>query len=185
MVFRHQQQRSMAMVSTAAAIILVGSSAVWLYQTVASYGWEGTLRYIWEGDPYSGKVRKYLDTLQRVKDSLDKENTMLSILEEGLERAKLDSIDAANCNSVRRQWEANLPGILDLQLQLAKLSHDLDKRAAEIDQVPGEDVADIRSQKKSLSRRVVLLMERTDILIRFFERSKVIEQGDEKANELP
>jgi len=154
------------------AAVLIGASAYWIYQSVTAYGWEGTLRLIWEGDPYPNRVRGYLDILEDVEKLLDKENTMISSLEEGLERAKLDSIHNEDPSAILRLWESNMAGLLDLQKQLGQLSYDLDKWASKVDSVPGEDEADVRKKKRKLSKRVVRLMERTDLLIKFYDSAK-------------
>jgi hypothetical protein len=59
-------------------------------------------------------------------------------------------------------------------MQLAKLSYELDQRAAKVDQVilSDEDHVDIKLRKKALSKRIVRLMERTDRLILFYQKAK-------------
>lgn len=169
----HERPSLVSVASATTAVVLIGTSSYWLYQCVSDYGWEGTLRYIWEGDPYPDQIRLYLDSLDDVERSLGHEATLLSSLEEGLERARLDSIDDSSPSSILKMWESNTP-IQDLQMQLAKLSYELDQRAAKVDQVilSDEDHVDIKLRKKALSKRIVRLMERTDRLILFYQKAK-------------
>jgi hypothetical protein len=38
--------------------------SIWLYQSVKNHGWEGTLRYIWEGEYYPEDIRSALELLE-------------------------------------------------------------------------------------------------------------------------
>ena len=151
----------------AAAISLLGVSSYWFYQFVQMHGWNGTIRYIWEGDPLPREIRDLVDILQAVSHSLDMIDVDIVILEEGLERARLDNIDGTNPADILQHWRTNLHHTAqDIRKKLAQVSFDLDVMASEIDQIPAKE--EVRLQKKELSRRTVLLMARADKLIEFF-----------------
>jgi hypothetical protein len=175
MLWAHEHDRpslfSMATATTAA--VLIGTSSYWIYQCVSEYGLDGALRYVWEGDPYSEKIRAYLDALDDVERSLEHEVTLLCSLEEGLERARLDCIDDSSPGLILRTWESNCP-IKDLQMQLAKLSYELDQYASRVDQLTlsEEDHANVKQRKKAQSKRIVRFMERTDHLVSFYQKAK-------------
>lgn len=150
--------------------LLVGGSLYYTLNLVSMYGWEGALNYVWEGDPYPN-LRDYLRALDVAGKSIDDETRILDSLEEALERAKLDSVEGYMASSVLILWERNASQ-LNLHKQLARLSDALDKLAAKIDRIPGEEKANIRSRKKIFSRRMVKLMERTDRLIGFYDSAR-------------
>jgi hypothetical protein len=174
-MWAHQHERpslfSVATVTT--AVVLIATSSYWIYQCVSEYGVDGTMRYIWEGDPYPEKIRVYLDALDDVERSLEHEVTLLCSLEEGLERAGLDCIDDSSPASILKIWESNCP-IQDLQMQLAKLSYELDQYASRVDQLilSDADHANIKERKKAQSKRIVRFMERTDCLVSFYQKAK-------------
>ena len=173
--YRDDNERSVGRLVTASAFVLIsGGLAIGFAQLVSRYGWNGALNYVWEGDPYPN-LRDHLNALNRVEKTLDKEDRQLNRLEEALERARLDSIDDAaadNDASIHAQWEANVKK--DLHKQLARLSYDLDRWAAQIDEIPGIEQGNVnlKLQKKSLSTKVVRLMERADVLIAFHDQVK-------------
>lgn len=159
-----------------------------LYQLIQRYGVNGALRYIWEGDPYSLEIRTCIDTLDKVNHLKKKLSNKVSQLEESFERAKLDSIDYnAPSNNVIQLWKKYLPKSMqtknssddNLRQRLALLSHDADKLAAMVDQVlassssrePIHILVDIRQRKKIASNEIVLLMERIDKLIDYFQKA--------------
>lgn len=151
----------------AISISLLGISSYWFYQCIQAYGWNGTIRYIWEGDPLSQEIRQFFDIIKAVSQSLDEQNTEISTLEEALERARLDTIDDMNPAVILHHWRANLHHTAhDIRKDLAKISFDLDVLASKIDQIPSKQ--EVRPQKKELSSRTVLLMTRADRLIAFF-----------------
>ena len=151
----------------ATTISLLGLSSYWFYQCIQAYGWHGTIRYIWEGDPLPQEVRQFVDVIKAVSQALDEHNTEISILEEALERARLDTIDDMNPVAVLQYWREDLHHTTyDLRKDLARISFDLDVLASKIDQIPGKE--EVRPQKKVLSSRTVLLMTRTDRLLVFF-----------------
>jgi hypothetical protein len=181
-------------------IILVAATAAsaaasfWLYKSVTSYGWEGTLRYVWEGDPYTPQVREYIDILDRVDDSRLHQESLIWTIEEALERARLDSVDDSETSSSPKSatdklsttneivllWMSNFEtvGRGDLEKNLAHLSTVLDKLAAQVDGVlvGAKDGADssqtwteLKRRKKLLSKQLVLAMERADALLASFQ----------------
>ena len=153
-------------VVTATAVI--STSLFWLYPVVQEHGWNGVLSYVWEGDPHPPHIRERKHTLKSIAAKLERKEKTLSGMEEGLERASLDSIDGAHSRILRKMWEENIPG-RDLRKSLALLSHDLDQLAAQIDQVISTE--EIRNKKKEMSNRVVRMMERTDVLISFYNHA--------------
>jgi hypothetical protein len=151
----------------AVTVSLLGFSTYWLYKRVQSYGWNGTIRYIWEGDPLPQEIRQLVDVLQAVSQSLDKIEAAIFLLEEGLERARLDTVDGTSPANILQHWRTNLHHTKqEIRKDLAKMSFDLDVIASKIDQIPTKE--EVRQQKKELSSRTVLLMSRADQLIDFF-----------------
>lgn len=157
---------------TAVAAVL-GVSAYWFHSLVTQYGWQGALSYIWEGDPYPN-LRERLDQLDSVARKMRKPETLLTTLETALERAHLDSIDAADAAAVVATWQGNvLPNNnTDLRTRLGILSSDWDKLAAQVDGVTSDGSVVLKDAKKQLSQRLVKLMERTDVLIAFYKQGR-------------
>ena len=56
--------------------------------------------------------------------------------------------------------------------RLGLLSSDLDKLAAQVDGVVSEGSTVLKERKKVLSKRLVQLMERVDVLIAFFRKGR-------------
>jgi len=155
-----------------AGTALLGASTVWFSYLVHCYGVDGALRYIWEGDPNPENIREQMEKLSAAEKGLKKQIKTISTLEEGLQRARLDTIDDSDPSSLLTIWRRNLPANLqDLRTRLALLSADLDKIASIVDQglPPQEDGEEVRKRKKALSKRVVVVMERVDALIDFFK----------------
>ena len=162
---------SWASIATSVTMIaVVSASSYWMYQLVGAYGWDGALRYIWEGDPNPQNVRERIDTLRMINRKLDQKQKSLSSLQEGLERARLDSVDGSSTDEIRKLWEKNIPD-KDLRQKLALISYDLDQLAAKIDGVTAGDEDKIKQTKKTMSSRVVKLMEGADSLITAFNSS--------------
>ena len=167
-----QNRRSQAtgLLWNISAYTVVGLSSYWCYRLLRLYGWEGALRYIWEGDPLPHDVRKCINTLKNVSQGLGDQEEVILSMEEGLERARLDTIDESGQAAVLDCWRMSLPlAQRDIRGNLAKTSATLDKLASEIDQVPTND--SVRQEKKELSCRVVALMARVDVLIDFFKQA--------------
>jgi hypothetical protein len=137
---------------------------------VSLYGWEGALRYVWEGDHLPRDVRECIHALEAVSNGLEEHEAVILSLEEGLERARLETVDESSPDAILDAWRVNLPlSQQDIRGDLAKTSATLDKLAADIDQVPNKDT--VRQMKKDLSSRVVALMVRIDVLIDFFKQA--------------
>jgi hypothetical protein len=149
---------------TASALI---ATTYCVYQLVNEYGWEGTYYYVWDGDPHPPHLRDRMISLENIDNKLDKKEKVVSTLEEGLERASLDSVDGSDLAHIQKLWQKNVTK--DLRQTLNLLSYDLDELAAKVDQVIAGDVAEIKTKKKDLSTRAVQLMERADALIRVYK----------------
>jgi hypothetical protein len=143
---------SVAVAGTAMIIVLVSGSLLYgAAKLVADYGWQGALRYIWEGDPYPSHVRQYLEDLQEMDTTLNHEEIKtLNKLEECLQRAKLDNItdhQAADPVTIVATWEQHVMTInkdndninsippQNLQKILTNLSYNLDCWATKIDSI--------------------------------------------------
>ena len=158
--------------TTIAATGLLGATTLWFTYLVHCYGLDGALRFIWEGDPNPHHIRDQIENLNGAEKALRKHAKTIATLEEGLQRAKLDTIEDSAPSAIIAVWRRNVPeNLRDLRMRLALLSTDLDKVAAKIDEVrpPAEGGEEVRNRKKQLSSRVVKLMERTDALISFFK----------------
>jgi hypothetical protein len=150
------------------AAVAATAASIWLRQFVKQYGWQGTMRYVWEGDPYPPEIRDSINRLKKVERSIQKES-LLPSLEESLARARLDSVD--DVSVVVPQWMvAHAPR--NLEKDLTKVSHDLDTLAATVDSVPSHGNVDIKLRKKQSSQQVVLMMERADILLSCYHQEK-------------
>lgn len=157
---------------TSVAVVTTYSMA----RLIKLYGLEGAGWYIWEGSPYPPNVRTYFYTLDKVKDALQKgEEQTLEILEESLERAKLNCIDGSTNTTIVNEWnsayQSSSSNKKSLEQTLAKLSYDLDKRAAQVDDVKSVQRQDLKQCKKQLSNHIVQLMERVDILMALYKES--------------
>lgn len=146
-----------------------------LYQSISQYGVEGTIRYIWVGDPYHALQRQYLTILKKGAQARIKEEKRLNEIEEALDRARLDSIDdhtrkeTTTTREIVKAWIENYPS---LEKSLAQTSQTLDRLAAQVDGVllsktdPNSKISqEIKREKKLLSKQLVLDMERCDALI--------------------
>lgn len=156
--------------AVAAVTAVMGVSAYWFHTLVEQYGFQGAVSYIWEGDPYPDQ-RDRLDKLEAVKRKMAKPGKLLETLETALERAHLDTIDAADATSVVTSWQANLRNT-DLRTRLGMLSSDLDKLAAQVDGVVSDGSTILKDAKKQLSQRLVQLMVRTDKLMAFYKHGR-------------
>jgi hypothetical protein len=143
------------------AVVTVGAGAVtyWLVDSLWNHGWDGTLQYIWEGDPYSPQMRIHVDSILLVKQSMARDEQAIESLEQ--------------------QWQSSLSSessSLVLSKELGRLSYELDQYAYQLDQVRFSSQWRYRywkSQRKELATRLVALMERVDQLIAICEREKV------------
>ena len=157
--------------TSVASAAVVGTSSFFIYQLVKAHGWAGTLRYIWEGDPEPRHLRDRVRTLRLVEKKLQRIEKAISSLEEGLERARLDSVDGSEASHINDLWLSTIPD-KDLRQKLALISYDLDQHAAKIDHVSAGDVDGIKARKKTLSTLSVMLMERADALISVYKEEQ-------------
>ena len=167
----NNNNRVLLLCSTAAAAIVLASSTWWFHKSVSAHGWEGTLRYLWEGDVYAPDVREAMDRLEACATSLAVQASLLELLETSLARGRLDTVDADGHDddpSVIEAWTV-AHGASNLQKDLARLNYELDGAAAAVDAVRCLH-RDARAQKKLLSQTVVGLMGRTDRLIALYKR---------------
>jgi hypothetical protein len=170
---------------TIAGVSLSAAASFGIYQSVHEYGWEGTLRYLWEGDPYGPEVGNYIKVLETAEKSRVAQQIKLNVLEETLERARLDSVDDSSIRrtsitkEIVRLWIANYAPS-SLEKILSELSHVLDRLAAQVDgivvsQKKDDGTAsssvfqDIKRRKKLLSKQLVLDMERCDALMASYQ----------------
>ena len=160
--------------AVAATAVLVAGAV--LYRTVVlEYGWGGTIRYVWVGEPYSPQIQSIRGSLNDAEEKRALYQSRLSGIEEAFERARLDSVD----DSVVVRWlpatknRATKAIVLrwvdyykprNLEIALGELSAALDKLAAEVDAVAlsGTDadattrvVQEIKRRKKLLSKQLV------------------------------
>ena len=145
---------------------------------VKEYGWEGALRYVWEGEPYPSKSQELLDSIVETEKARLTLDSLLNAIEEALERARLDSFgDARTTKVIVLRWIENYRP-RSLEKTLAEISESLDKLAGRVDSVvvAGADAEDnsriigeIRRRKKVLSKQLVLDMERCDAFIACYQ----------------
>jgi hypothetical protein len=165
---------------TATAVVTVGAGAAmyWPVDSLWRHGWDGTLRYIWEGDPYSPQMRIHVDSILLVQQSMARDEQAIESLEQQWRQVQLNSNDS----SLWRAWQSSLssesPSLVytDLSKELGRLSYELDQYAYQLDQVRFSSQWRYRywkSQRKELATRLVALMERVDQLIAIYEREKV------------
>ena len=177
---------SAAWVATAAAATLtVGLvGAMYLKQSVDEYGWEGTLRYIWEGDAYTPELRNCVDTLEDAEIQRSLQESRIHTMEAALELARLNTVDDRRTSTeIVQQWmeyfAAECPS-MTLERTLADVSDKLDKIASKIDGVvlsssindsssTSELIQQIKKRKKLLSKTIVLDMERCDALMASYQ----------------
>ena len=176
---------------------IVGTSALattavvgtFLYQNVSEYGWEGTVRLIWEGDAYGPQLRQIVDALEQAEVDRSLQESRIYSMEAALDLARLNTVDdgGATGSNVNRQqvvekwieyFSSSTTGTSSLSLErtLADVSDKLDKIAAKIDSLILQKGAEhdhfnsnlvkrIKQRKKLLSKSIVLDMERCDVLL--------------------
>jgi hypothetical protein len=158
----------------AATAIGVGT---FLLKSLPEYGWEGTMRYIWEGDAYSPELRDVADTLEDAEIARSLQESRIHAMETALDLARLNSIDGQSLKEIVENWvdcfATDNGGGQSLERTLADVSDKLDKIAAKVDGVSlssfmsknnKELVERIQKRKKLLSKNIVLDMERCDVL---------------------
>ncbi|KAG7370259.1 hypothetical protein IV203_028005 [Nitzschia inconspicua] len=170
-----------AIASTVVAVTVLGAGIV-LYKTTKDYGWEGTLRYLWEGDVYSPELRHLVDTLEDAEIERSLQESRVHALEAALDLARLNSVDGQSSKEILRAWvdcfaAETATGSASLERTLADVSDKLDKIAAKVDGIvlsgsamsyssSNKDLVDrIKARKKLLSKSIVMDMERCDVLM--------------------
>jgi hypothetical protein len=158
-------------IAVTATATITAAASYWLHHSVSQYGWDGTLRYIWEGDPYSPKVRHYMETLDDADQSRKSQERLIAAIEEALERARLDSIDdTKTTREIVKAW-ITIFRPKNLEKSLSQLDTVLDKLAAKVDGIlisaadNSRVFQELKRRKKLLSKQLVLAMERTDALL--------------------
>lgn len=154
---------------TAAAI------SVAALKSIKKYGLEGTLRYIWIGDHLTPAMREVTDTLEHIElKCIPKECKRLHKLEIIISTAKLNSVDEGeirpNDMDDKKDEDTNneyymYSQIPSLSKDLATLSYNLDKLAADIDSVQSHGNNTVKTKKKELSNVIVNMMNTVDALI--------------------
>lgn len=144
---------------------LVAASSYVTYRLVSRYGWKGSLWLIWEGSPYPPATRDRMETLDAVEASIVGAIADIEALEMTWRQERESSLPLISA------WKDQL-SFEDLPKHLAWLSDDLDRLAAKVDGVQSQGEPEIKQRKKSLSTRLVKLMERIDILIKAYERAQ-------------
>mmetsp|Transcript_801 Transcript_801/g.949 ORF Transcript_801/g.949 Transcript_801/m.949 type:complete len:235 (+) Transcript_801:56-760(+) len=88
---------AVAVVST----VFVSYAAYELHSSVREHGWEGTIRYIWHGDPYEPKLREYIEILEELEFDLGiyRIEDRLCGLEESLDIATSSSLSSSSSSS--------------------------------------------------------------------------------------
>lgn len=138
-----------------------------LYKPLSKYGIQGTLRLIWEGDAVPPHIRDQLDKLDVINSKLLKQSKKLKKIKTTIEMAKLNSVDGEvdeieDVDSTSPKRHYILIQIPSLEKDLGMLSYTLDQIAAEIDELNSHSDADLRQQKKDMSKRVVEMMNLCD-----------------------
>lgn len=145
-------------------------------KSIAKYGLEGTLRYIWIGDHLTPSVREATDTLEHIElKCIPKERKRLHKLEILISTAKLNSVDEGeiqyedngkhndeDTNNANYYMYSQIPS---LSKDLGTLSYNLDTLAADLDVVQSHGNDTVKTKKKELSNVIVQMMNAVDELI--------------------
>ena len=178
---------SLTKAALVAGSALVAYAGYELNRSVREHGWEGTLRLIWEGDPYDSDLRDAVDKLEeaeldllatyRIDDRLKGlETTLDACTSSSPDNTRLDKLwnqtwmeHADNCTS-------NNDRPLTIERTLGDMSDRLDKIAAKIDGVilsshqSNNFLAQrVKDRKKRLSKAIVSEMERCDALMASYQ----------------
>jgi hypothetical protein len=165
-------QRALVLLGATATATATIAVSIWIYRCIQEYGCEGLVNYIWEGDPYTPETRAEMDRLDKAIKTVTKLEKKLERLEESLARGELSTVDDGCDDQLLIQWTlAYFPG--NLETDLAACSDGLDKVAFKVDSI--ESPKEVRQKKKETSRRIVVLMERTDELVNSYKRWKQAE----------
>ena len=164
-------------IAVTVAIVTAGTLGAafsfWLYQSVKDHGWEGTVRFIWEGEYYPEDVRSALEMLESAETQLAVHVSVIELIQTSLARAKLNSVD--ELSRVNKDDWASAHGPSNLEKDLATLSFDLDRLAATVDAVVLVDVS-LRPKKKRISQDIVTAMEKADALLNVYQRTDSVTQ---------
>jgi hypothetical protein len=171
----HRSSLEWIPVKAVAATAVLAAGAVFYRTVVMEYGWVGTIRYIWVGEPYSPIIQSIRGSLNDAEKKRALYQSRLSGIEEAFERARLDSVDDSSevrwlpatknraTKAIVLRW-ADYYKPRNLEIALGELSAALDKLAAEVDAVAlsGTDandttrvVQEIKRRKKLLSKQLV------------------------------
>jgi len=174
--------------SIATATIL--STALLIYQKDAikafytkHRGYKGILQLIWVGDYLPPKLRKSMNELDKVEVRIVKSDQQLEQIEVLIEKARLESVDGStkltprmkNGNSSKPQPQAQVSQeeltnrlfqqYPQLRTKIGIFSNKLDTLAACIDDIKSHSDDEVKSRKKTLSNRIVALMNSLDDMI--------------------
>jgi len=185
--------------AVAVVTVVVSYAAYELHRSVRDHGWEGTFRYIWQGDPYQPKLREYIEVLEESEFDLSvyRIEDRLCGLEESLDMATSSFSSSLTTTTItingtiiekwNRSWmehpansyDNNVGGngSLTLERSLADLSDRLDKIASRVDGVILSSTSlndnylsqKIKKRKKILSKAIVIDMERCDAILASFQ----------------
>lgn len=148
--------------------IILGVSMYWVYWGVNEYGWEGFVRYLWEGDHLPVEERALVNALNKIEEHVGKDEAQLLLYENALVGARTQ---ASNDGEILIAWRSSSPQP-DLRKELSAISHNFDNLAADLDGIrTAGNTAGLKRRKKALSSRVVALMERVDVLVNFHNRA--------------
>ena len=153
---KNKKSSSLTTVALVATAVVVAYAGYELNRSVQVHGWEGTLRLIWEGDPYDPDLRDAVDKLEKVEFDLlatFRIYDRLQGLEESLDTAtSIASSSPSTAAAVDRLWNqawmdhpANRSSSykfgsggdnpITVERTLADMSDRLDKMAARVDEV--------------------------------------------------
>jgi len=191
----NDQTSSLAMAAMVAATAVAAYAGYELNRSVREHGWEGTLRLIWEGDPYDPDLRDAVDKLEDAEFDLLATHRIDDRLK-GLETT-LDAATASSSSSpdipLYKLWNetwmldpSNRVGSddrpLTIERTLGDMSDRLDKIAARVDGVILSSSSSkeshtsnhflaqrVKERKKKLSRAIVSEMERCDALLASYQ----------------
>jgi hypothetical protein len=182
---QHPIRGATMIVASAFAVGLVVPTAIWFIRLVSLYGFDGTMRIIWEGSPYQPRVRERMEELDEVQDEVDDlDQSILTSLERRFqtmlrseESRALNPVSSTASHDVLIRQEKES----DLRVELAGLSDELDKLAARVDAVASGTDLDVKVRKKAISSNIVEIMGRTDRLLEmhmsYFEASNPSPSG--------
>lgn len=147
-----------------------------LHRSIDDYGWKGTLRYIWEGDPYETKLRTFVQELEESEFDLIvfRIDDRLQALEQTLNLVTSSSADETlfEWNQLWIRHPVNSRKT-DINNSLADLSDRLDTIASRVDGIIFSSIAwndnyltkKIKKRKRIISKDIATSMGRCDALL--------------------